>query len=136
MTEPKDMTKTQRINWGYATDAMRMIEYDLHSVAMKLRCMPKEWDEIWKDDDRRDPKRVRATLRALAPHESAAGSCAPPCRRPRKARRAGSSEVASPRIPRVGFGVAESPRGGTTKKDKEEGQVGTGSAYYLWGEAR
>jgi len=63
MTEPKDMTKTQRINWGYATDAMRMIEYDLHSVAMKLRCMPKEWDEIWKDGDRRDPKRLRATLR-------------------------------------------------------------------------
>lgn len=63
MTNPKDMTKTQRINWSYATDAMRMIEYDLHSVALKLRCMPREWDEIWKDEDRRDPKKVPVTMR-------------------------------------------------------------------------
>ena len=35
MTDPKDMTKTQRINWRYASDAMRMVEYDLHSVAIK-----------------------------------------------------------------------------------------------------
>ena len=63
MTDPKKMTKAQRINWGYAVDARRMIEYDLHSVAMKLRCLPAEWDEIWQDDDRRDPKRVRATIR-------------------------------------------------------------------------
>lgn len=63
MTEPKDMTKTQRINWRYAVDARRMIEYDLHSVARKLRCLPQEWDEIWKDEDRRDPKRVPVTIR-------------------------------------------------------------------------
>lgn len=63
MTDPKDMTKTQRIHWSYATDALRMIEYDLHSVAIKLRCMPREGDEIWQDKDRRDPKRVRATIR-------------------------------------------------------------------------
>ncbi|PJI92598.1 BrnA antitoxin of type II toxin-antitoxin system [Yoonia maricola] len=63
MTDPKKMTKTQRINWGYAVDARRMIEYDLHSVAMKLRCMPREWDEIWHDEDRRDPKRVPVTIR-------------------------------------------------------------------------
>ena len=63
MTEPKDMTKTQRINWRYAVDARRMIEYDLHSVAQKLRCLPQEWDEIWKDEDRRDPKRVPVTIR-------------------------------------------------------------------------
>jgi len=63
MTDPKKMTKTQRINWGYAVDARRMIEYDLHSVAMKLRCMPRAWDEIWQDEDRRDPKRVPVTIR-------------------------------------------------------------------------
>jgi len=63
MTAPKDMTKTQRIHWSYGTDALRMVEYDLHSVAMKLRSLPREWDEIWEDKDRRDPKRVRATIR-------------------------------------------------------------------------
>lgn len=63
MTEPKHMTKTQRINWYYAVDARRMIEYDLHSVAHKLRCLPREWDEIWEDQDRRDPKKVPVTIR-------------------------------------------------------------------------
>ncbi|EBA13048.1 hypothetical protein RCCS2_04164 [Roseobacter sp. CCS2] len=63
MTNPKDMTKTQRIHWSYATDALRMIEYDLHATATKLRCMPKEWDEIWEDFDRRDPKKMRVTIR-------------------------------------------------------------------------
>ena len=63
MTTPKDMTKTQRINWSYAIDARRMIEHDLHSVATKLRCMPKEWDEVWQDIDRRDPKKVPVTIR-------------------------------------------------------------------------
>ncbi len=63
MTTPKDMTKTQRMHWQYAVDARRMIEYDLHSVATKLRCLPKEWDEIWEDKDRRDPKRISVTIR-------------------------------------------------------------------------
>ncbi len=63
MSNPKDMTKTQRIHWHYATDALRMVEYDLHSVAMKLRCLPREWDEIWEDKDRRDPKKVPVTIR-------------------------------------------------------------------------
>ena len=63
MTDTKDMTKTQLIRWSYATDALRMIEYDLHSVAMKLRCLPREWDEIWEDLDRRDLKKMRVTIR-------------------------------------------------------------------------
>lgn len=63
MTDPKQMTKAQRIHWSYAIDARRMIEYDLHSVASKLRCLPKEWDEIWQEDDRRDPKKVPVTIR-------------------------------------------------------------------------
>ena len=63
MTKPAKMTKTQRINWGYAIDAHRMIEHDLLSVASKLRCVPKEWDEVWEDKDRRDPKRERVTIR-------------------------------------------------------------------------
>ena len=63
MTNPKTMTKTQRRHWQYAIDARRMIEYDLHSVAAKLRCLPKEWDEIWEDIDRRAPKKVPLTIR-------------------------------------------------------------------------
>jgi len=63
MTTPKSMTKTQRMHWRYATDARRMIEYDLLSAAAKLRSVPQEWDEIWEDIDRRDPKRMRVTIR-------------------------------------------------------------------------
>ncbi len=63
MTDPQKMTKAQRIHWKYALDARRMIEYDLHSVAAKLRCLPREWDEIWEDEDRRDPKKTPITIR-------------------------------------------------------------------------
>lgn len=63
MTTPEKMTKAQRMHWNYAVDARRMVEYDLHSVAMKLRCLPPEWDEIWKDKDRRDAKLVPVTIR-------------------------------------------------------------------------
>ena len=63
MTTPKTMTKTQRMHWQYAVDARRMIEYDLHSVATKLRCLPQEWDEIWEGRDRRDAKKVPITIR-------------------------------------------------------------------------
>ncbi|MEL6641570.1 MAG: BrnA antitoxin family protein [Pseudomonadota bacterium] len=63
MTAPKEMTKSQRQHWMYAIDARRMVEHDLHSVAHKLRCLPKEWDEIWQDADRRDPKKVPVTIR-------------------------------------------------------------------------
>ncbi|MEM8536477.1 MAG: BrnA antitoxin family protein [Pseudomonadota bacterium] len=62
-TDKPRMSKTQRMHARYAIDARRMIEYDLHSVAMKLRTVPEEWDEIWKDDDRRDAKRTRVTMR-------------------------------------------------------------------------
>ncbi len=63
MTNPKGMTKTQRFNWRYAIDARRMIEYDLRSVVAKLRCLPREWDEVWEDRDRRDSKRVPVRIR-------------------------------------------------------------------------
>ncbi len=63
MIDPKNMNKTQRINLYHAIAARRMIEHDLHSVAMKLRCLPREWDEIYEDQDRRDPKKVPVTIR-------------------------------------------------------------------------
>ncbi len=63
MPKPKKMTKTQAIHWGYAVDAHRMFEYDLHSVIKKDKMLPPGWDEIWRDMDRRDPKRVPVTIR-------------------------------------------------------------------------
>ncbi|PRY79542.1 BrnA antitoxin of type II toxin-antitoxin system [Yoonia maritima] len=63
MIDPKKMTKTQRINWSYAVDAQAMIEWDLHTFVAKEKMLPPRWDEIWKDDDRRDPKRQRVTMR-------------------------------------------------------------------------
>ena len=63
MPKPKKMTKTQAIHWSYAVDAHRMLEYDLHSVIKKDKMLPPGWDEIWRDIDRRDPKRVPVTIR-------------------------------------------------------------------------
>lgn len=63
MTKSKKMTKTQAINWSYAVDAHRMLEYDLHSVVKKDQMLPAGWDDIWKDADRRDPKKVPVTIR-------------------------------------------------------------------------
>ena len=63
MPKPKKMTKTQAIHWSYAVDAHRMLEYDLHSVIKRDKMLPPGWDEIWRDIDRRDPKRVPVTIR-------------------------------------------------------------------------
>jgi len=63
MQPPNKMTKTQRINWQYAIDAHRQIEHDLHATVAEARMLPPAWDDIWKSDDRRDPKRQRVTMR-------------------------------------------------------------------------
>ena len=63
MPDPKSMTKTQRMNWNYAIDAHRMLEWDLHNAIKGEMGLPPAWDEIWKDADRRDPKRVPVTIR-------------------------------------------------------------------------
>ena len=62
-TSPEQMTKRQRINWVYQMDARRMIEYDIQDVVKTHMGIPEEWHEIWKDADRRDPKRTRVTMR-------------------------------------------------------------------------
>lgn len=63
MDEPIKMTKTQRINWGYAVDAARQVEHDIHAVIREEQTIPPDWHDIWKDKDRRDPLRRRVTMR-------------------------------------------------------------------------
>ena len=63
ITSPEQMTKQQRINWVYQMDARRMIEYDIMDCVKTHMGIPEEWHEIWKDEDRRDPKRTRVTIR-------------------------------------------------------------------------
>lgn len=57
--EPKKMTATERKHWGFGVDAIRMMENELMGYLHEYRA----WDEIWKDEDRRDPKRTRVTIR-------------------------------------------------------------------------
>ncbi|MCO6381097.1 BrnA antitoxin family protein [Oceanicola sp. 502str15] len=61
--DPSKMTKTERQNFMYGVDALRMIEHDIHDRLWDLRGCPPDWHDIWRDDDRRDPKRERVTLR-------------------------------------------------------------------------
>ena len=61
--KPENMTKTERLHWSYGTDAMAMIEHDLHTRLMTLGQTPDDWHRIWQDKDRRDPKRTRVTAR-------------------------------------------------------------------------
>ncbi|AGI66708.1 hypothetical protein OAN307_c09930 [Octadecabacter antarcticus 307] len=61
--EPKKMTATERKHWGFGVDAIRMMENELMGYLHEYRALPLEWDEIWKDEDRRDPKRTRVTIR-------------------------------------------------------------------------
>jgi hypothetical protein len=61
--EPKTMTKTERLHWGYGVDAIKKMEYELMGYLHEYKALPSAWDEIWEDDDRRDPKRTRVTIR-------------------------------------------------------------------------
>ena len=58
----KKMTKTERVNYNHAIDALRMIEHDLHSVLLEARMIPAEWHEVAQSRDRRDGKRTRCTV--------------------------------------------------------------------------
>lgn len=60
--EPAKMNKTERLNWGYGVDAIKKMEYELMGYLHEFKALPREWDEIWEDDDRRDPKRVKVTI--------------------------------------------------------------------------
>lgn len=57
-----DMTKAERLNFMYATDAMEMVEKDLLDVLWHMRGCPRDWHSIWEDKDRRDAKRMRCTV--------------------------------------------------------------------------
>ncbi|MBT0957939.1 BrnA antitoxin family protein [Alphaproteobacteria bacterium KMM 3653] len=56
------MTKTERLNYSFGIDALRMIETDIHDRLWDMRGCPPEWHEIAQDTDRRDAKRMRVTL--------------------------------------------------------------------------
>ncbi|MCF2872972.1 BrnA antitoxin family protein [Octadecabacter sp. G9-8] len=60
--DPKEMTKTDRKHWGFGVDAMKMIEHDLMGFLAENRALPRDWDKIWEDQDKRDPKRVKVTI--------------------------------------------------------------------------
>ena len=59
---PKEMTKTDRKHWGFGVDAMKMIEYELMGYMYEFRALPRDWDQIWEDQDKRDPKRKKITI--------------------------------------------------------------------------
>lgn len=56
------MTRTERLNFQYAVDAMEMVERDLLDQLWDRRGCPSEWHEICYDKDRRDARRTRCTV--------------------------------------------------------------------------
>jgi len=60
---PEKMTKTERLNWMYSVDALKMVEFDLHEVLFGWNAVPRDWHYIWEDRDRRDPARTKITVR-------------------------------------------------------------------------
>lgn len=60
--DPKQMSKTDLRHWSFAVDAYKMFESDLISYVNEGRNLPRGWDEIWEEQDKRDPKRVKITI--------------------------------------------------------------------------
>lgn len=58
----KQMTKADLRHWSFAVDAYKMFESDLISFVNEGRNLPRDWDKIWEDQDKRDPKRVKVTI--------------------------------------------------------------------------
>ena len=61
--DPKSMTKVEKMNWGYGVDAIKMMEYELMGHLHEYKALPRDWDHIWEERDRRDPRRTRVTIR-------------------------------------------------------------------------
>ncbi|MCF2905700.1 BrnA antitoxin family protein [Octadecabacter sp. CECT 8868] len=59
---PKQMTKTDLKHWGLGVDAMKMMDYELMGFLHETRALPRDWDKIWEDQDKRDPKRKKVTI--------------------------------------------------------------------------
>lgn len=57
-----EMSKTDRMNYMFGIDAMEMVEQDLMDVMWDHAGCPKEWHEVWEDQDKRDVKRQRCTV--------------------------------------------------------------------------
>ncbi|MGJ8609651.1 MAG: BrnA antitoxin family protein [Octadecabacter sp.] len=60
--EPAKMTKTEKMHWGFSVDAIKKMEYELMGYLHEFTALPPAWDQIWEDDDRRDPKRTKVTI--------------------------------------------------------------------------
>lgn len=63
MTKPKQMTKTERINWSFAVDTMRRVEWDMHAALIAAGEVPAGWDAIWNAREQRDTSTERVTIR-------------------------------------------------------------------------
>ncbi|AKS46910.1 BrnA antitoxin of type II toxin-antitoxin system [Octadecabacter temperatus] len=61
--EPDKMTKTEKLHWGYGVDAMKMMEHELLGYLHEYSALPRDWDRIWEDKDRRDPNRTAISIR-------------------------------------------------------------------------
>ncbi|MDP5306556.1 BrnA antitoxin family protein [Paracoccus spongiarum] len=53
--------QARRVNYHYMADAMRMLEWDLHSTILDRMRIPDEWHEIAREKP--VPKKTRVTLR-------------------------------------------------------------------------
>ena len=60
--EPKTMNKTEKMHWGFGVDAIKMMDYELMGYLHEFTALPKDWDDIWQDRDRRDAKRTKITI--------------------------------------------------------------------------
>ena len=61
--EPDKMTKSERLHWMYGADAMRKIEFEIHSQLVGWNAVPRDWHYIWENKDRRDANRTKLTAR-------------------------------------------------------------------------
>ncbi|WP_235953006.1 BrnA antitoxin family protein [Salipiger sp. PrR002] len=57
-----EMTKTERMHFQYAVDAMEMVERDLLDRMWDRRGCPPDWHAICRETDRRDLRRTRCTI--------------------------------------------------------------------------
>jgi hypothetical protein len=42
--EPKTMTKTERLHWGYGVDTIKKMEYELMGYLHEYKALPSAWD--------------------------------------------------------------------------------------------
>lgn len=58
-----DMTLAERREYQLGLDAMRQIEYDIHSVLGRTKAIPQDWHQIDTLEDHRHPTTTRITIR-------------------------------------------------------------------------